>query len=260
MSTCWPGRCPRQPLTCSARLFTRGVSTARARTAARCHSSRRDNTAGPSITVVPLFLPGVAVAVVAERFPETTLVVIHEAQSPHPLGALPEVQMRHKQPGWTAMHGVKGCALVTRRDSALAVDEVLDRKVCRVTPVAMRHDVRCEWIRHAGRLQQIVEGHTQPGGIELRQLGDAVDSRPDRGLRQPLELGPGPAAEHGSVVLENHAPAFEVQLRRRSRRENRKVLRHVLAGRYAVLGRLLLTPRPEAAGNRWLIHATVSFT
>ncbi len=35
--------------------------------------------------------------VIAKRLPEAWFILIDQAQSPHPLGALPEVEVRHQQ-------------------------------------------------------------------------------------------------------------------------------------------------------------------
>src|SRR3954447_19409015 len=47
-----------------------------------------------SVTLVPLFGPGVASIVIAISLPETLLVVIHQGDLGDPLRAFPEVQMR----------------------------------------------------------------------------------------------------------------------------------------------------------------------
>src|SRR5258708_35190658 len=100
------------------------------RTSASCHSSRRPGTAAVSITVISLLFPGVAVIVIAQRLPEAAFIHFHEAQSPHPFGAFPEVEMRHEQPGRTAMRWQNLQALVSGRDHALAANEFRDLAVC----------------------------------------------------------------------------------------------------------------------------------
>src|SRR5690606_20496419 len=70
----------------STRKFERGAGVARA------------PDWGASITLVPFLAPGVATVVVAVPLPETRLVVVHELHAGHPLGALPEVQVRNQQP------------------------------------------------------------------------------------------------------------------------------------------------------------------
>src|SRR4051794_8572286 len=59
----------------------------------------RQETDDPTRSVAPvtLFLPGVAVVVVAVDLPEAGLVVVEELDSTHPLGALPEVEMRNQK-------------------------------------------------------------------------------------------------------------------------------------------------------------------
>src|SRR4051794_8933318 len=56
------------------------------------------STAPSLVTLVPLLTPGVARVVVAVLFPEAGLVAGHQGQPGDPLGALPEVEMRHQQP------------------------------------------------------------------------------------------------------------------------------------------------------------------
>src|SRR5215213_8232825 len=51
-----------------------------------------------SVTLVPLLPPRVAAVVVAVLLPEPGLVPGHEGEPADPLGALPEIQVRHQQP------------------------------------------------------------------------------------------------------------------------------------------------------------------
>src|SRR5260221_8517552 len=131
MSTCWPARCPRQPGTCSIRLLTRGVSTTMSRTLARCQASRRAGAGAASIAVIALLLPGIAVDVIAERFPKARLILVHETQALHPLGTFPEIKVRHEQPGRTSVRRKDRQALVAGRDRGLAADQIGRRKVRR---------------------------------------------------------------------------------------------------------------------------------
>ena len=52
---------------------------------------------------IALLQPGVAVVVVAEALPEPRPVVLHEREGVDPLRALPEVEVRHQQPGRAAV-------------------------------------------------------------------------------------------------------------------------------------------------------------
>src|SRR3981081_2790811 len=157
MSTCWPARCPRQSGTCSITLLTRGVSTTISRTLARCQASRREGAGAASIAVIALLLPGIAVDVIAERLPEARLIRVHEAKPLHPLRAFPEIEMRHEQPGRTAVRRKDRQALVSGRDHGLAADEIGDRKVRRVAALGVGHDVLRRRLRHACGPEQIVE-------------------------------------------------------------------------------------------------------
>jgi hypothetical protein len=52
---------------------------------------------------------------IAQRFPETGLVFLDDAQAAQPLGALPEVQVRNEQPHWPTV-------LQRQRQSVVGVD------------------------------------------------------------------------------------------------------------------------------------------
>src|SRR6266550_2415329 len=52
---------------------------------------------------IPLFLPGVAPHVVAVLLPEPGNVLVDQRETPYPLRALPEIQVRHQQPSGPAV-------------------------------------------------------------------------------------------------------------------------------------------------------------
>ena len=70
-------------------------------TSAALHARR----AGRSVPLVPLLAPWVAVVVVAELLPEAGLVLEQQLEAAHPLGRLPEVEVRDEQPGRAAVLG-----------------------------------------------------------------------------------------------------------------------------------------------------------
>src|SRR5919108_2429772 len=63
--------------------------------AARSHKAGRASAS--LVAAVPLFPPRVAVEVVAVGLPEPGLVVLAELEAAHPLGALPEVEVRDQE-------------------------------------------------------------------------------------------------------------------------------------------------------------------
>ena len=72
----------------------------------RCATRRAPEPGGsPRVgrSPVPLLQPRVAVEVVAGLLPEPGVVVGHHHQPAHPLRALPEVEVRHQQPGRAAV-------------------------------------------------------------------------------------------------------------------------------------------------------------
>src|SRR5215218_9646008 len=71
-------------------------------TVAMCHlvavGGRRRSGANGSVTLVSLLAPGVAAVVVPVLLPEAGLIARQQRELVNPLGALPEVQVRHQQP------------------------------------------------------------------------------------------------------------------------------------------------------------------
>jgi hypothetical protein len=74
------------------------VSGRIATTVAGCHSAVGEDEER-SVTVIPLFEPGIAVVVIPANLPKAGLVVIQQPQPANPLGALPEVQVGNDHAG-----------------------------------------------------------------------------------------------------------------------------------------------------------------
>src|SRR5262245_14773444 len=102
-------------------------------TVASCHGPTRGTASGPStvmsVALVALFEPRVASVVVPAYLPETGFVVIEQRDARHELGALPEVQMRHQQPRWSAVVGRQRRAVGLERNPRLAASDVGERQV-----------------------------------------------------------------------------------------------------------------------------------
>src|SRR3712207_5302730 len=107
-------------------LFVLGVSGTTSTTSPRRQSSLRGRPA-TLVAPVALLAPGVPVVVVAQRLPEAGDVVGGELQAPHPLGALPEVQVRAEQARRAAVLGLEGRPLVGEGDPRLAAGDLLQR-------------------------------------------------------------------------------------------------------------------------------------
>src|SRR5437868_12905467 len=143
-----------------------------------------------SVAPVPLFQPRVAENVIAVGLPETRLVLVLQPEAAHPLRALPEVEVRHQQPRRPAVLRLERLAVVVVGDPCLAIRDVLERQVRRVTPVAEREQVAGIMVDES---EERVERDALPDGVELRPLGDAMDVGRDLLARQGLELVPRPA-------------------------------------------------------------------
>src|ERR687894_168809 len=112
MSTCWPARCPGQPGTSRRSVTALGVSGIVSTTVPTSQRIR-------SVVPVALLAPGVAVVVVADALPEARVVLGSQLQPAHPLGALPEVEVRDEQPCRSPVLGLELLAVVAVRDPRL---------------------------------------------------------------------------------------------------------------------------------------------
>ena len=118
---------------------------------------------------VPLFLPRIAVVVVAVNLPQAGLVGRRKAEPAYPLGALPEVDVGDKHAGRPAVLGFERLAVVAEGDPRLAARGVLERDVGRVAAVGELDDVLG---RRLDPVEQRVDGDALPDGVELRPLCD----------------------------------------------------------------------------------------
>src|SRR3712207_5069053 len=181
-------------------LFARGVSGRLSTTVATRHGNRGPGAPNASVPPVALLAPGVGVVVVAQGLPEAWLVLVHEPEAAHPLGALPEVQVGDQQAGRAAVLGFQGLAIVLVGNPGPAARHVIEGEVRGVAAVAEREDVA------RGRLDAFEQGiyrDAPPGGAELRPLGYAVDGGRDGlgGQRQELLPRPPPRPDRKSPRL-----------------------------------------------------------
>src|SRR6185437_14989349 len=198
--------------------------------------------------LVPLLAPWVSVVVVAELLPEAALVAEHQVEAGDPLGGLPEVQVRHEEPGGAAVLGAQRLAVVFVGDPCLAVAQVRQRRVRRVAAIAAGHDI--SGVR-LDAVEQRVERDAAPVRAELGPLSDAVDVRGDGLGRQGGELLPVPTGRLAGLRRDRERPGGGVDRRGGPRLEDREAVLKVLAGRQ--LGIIAPTPG-EASGDS--VHNT----
>src|SRR5262245_26104836 len=177
-------------------VFTRWVSSRIETTSAAC----QPDTFGTLITVVPLFAPRIAIAVVPVQFPEPGLVVLHEAQSSYPLGGLPEIEVRHQEACRASMLGCERLALVLPDDERLSFQQILYREVGRVAPVAKCHHVRRRWVLEPGHLEDAINGDAAPLGVELRPARHAVNIHDDLRRTERTKLFPAPRHDLRAIL------------------------------------------------------------
>ncbi len=110
--------------------MARAVSGRMSTTAAICH--RLGGGVAPaiaSVTLVALLQPRIAAIVIAVPFPEPGFVVVEKLKARHPLGALPEVEVRDEQPCRTSVVGWERLPVDLPRDPGLSTGHVGQRKV-----------------------------------------------------------------------------------------------------------------------------------
>src|SRR5258708_2956428 len=78
-----------------------------------------------SVALVALFEPGVAAVVVAADFPKAGFVVVEDAETGDPLGALPKIEVGDKQPGGSAVVASQWLSVDLERDPCLAAGDVI---------------------------------------------------------------------------------------------------------------------------------------
>ena len=108
---------------------------------------------------------------VAEAFPESRLILGQQRDTPNPLGALPQIEMRDKEPCGTAVFGCKVLVVESERNPRLPVPQVLERQIRSVVTVGVNHGVG-RVSRYAGK--EGVERNAFPGSTELGPPGDTV--------------------------------------------------------------------------------------
>src|SRR5215213_8221161 len=121
---------------------------------------------GGSVTLVALLAPGVAAVVVAVLLPEPRAVPRAQRDPADPLGALPEVQVRHEHAHRPTVLDRQRPPVELPGDPRLAARHVGQRQVGRVTGAGRRHHE----LRLGGRPgdpQQRVDADAGEPGVEL---------------------------------------------------------------------------------------------
>src|SRR5258708_20402844 len=123
------------------------------------------------VGVIAFFFPWIRVSIIAQRLPEARFVLLDQAQTPYPFGALPEVKMRHQQACRAAMLRLQGLSLIGVDHPGLPTQHLLQRQVGGIAPIA-------EGTHLAGVIRELREqaggGATFPGGAKHRPTVHAL--------------------------------------------------------------------------------------
>src|SRR2546425_2541362 len=146
-----------------------------------------DLVLGQSAASVPLFGPRIAVHVIAVLLPESRQVVVQQLEASYPLRALPEVEMRHEQPGGPAVLRREPFPGPRECDEVLRPVQVRERQVRRE---ALLGDDKTKLRRRfeTGPLEQRLHGHALECVIQSAPGGHAMDIADYRLSRQREQL------------------------------------------------------------------------
>src|SRR5690242_5275437 len=191
-------------------------------------------------SAITLLRPGVAVVVVAARFPEAGTVGGDDLDAPDPFGAFPEIEPRHDRAHRTAMLPRQRTPLPGTGEQHVSSVEFHQREVGRVVVIAVKDD-EARGSRRADRSQDMSGADALPHIVEARPCGDAVNVGHIAERRLGEERAPVPDHRHLDQAVDRELPALGSHLRLDAEIEHRPVLDSVLARRQALLGR---TRRP----------------
>src|SRR6201997_1420341 len=180
-----------------------------------------------SLVGVPLFQPWVPIDVIAKVFPKARLVVRHQRQAPHPFGALPEIKVRDEKARGAAVFGGKICTIKFECDPGLPVNNIFQRKVCRVVPIRTEHRIRqiCFYI-----CKQDIKRNPFPRCTEFRPSRYAMYINRDGLGGQLAERLPIPSLQNVTAVVDGKFPAIEGHVWSWSCRQDGKISSKVLTG------------------------------
>ena len=83
--------------------------------------------------------------IVAKRLPEARLILLDQAQAAHPLGTLPEVEVRYQQAGRPTVLRLQGLAFIGVDDPGLPSCHLVQRQVGGIASIAKRRRQSWRW-------------------------------------------------------------------------------------------------------------------
>src|SRR6202165_4701180 len=185
---------------------------------------------GISVAPVTLLAPRVAPNVISVRLPEAWLLLVLERYAAHPLGALPEIEVRHEQPHRPAVLWMKWLPVELVHDPRLVPGQVIERAVGRVPAVGENGG---EVGSGFDPFEQLVDRDTGPRCLELRPFGYAVNVLGHGLAGQRAKLFPGPPLRFVDLARDGERPLVQRHARSGSGGEDGEGVDHVLPGRHA---------------------------
>src|SRR5207253_6106199 len=167
------------------------------------------------VAPVTLFFPWITIIVVAKRLPEARFIPLDQSEAPDPLGALPEVEMRYKQPRRSTMFGSQRLPLVAEGHPGFSSQHIGERQIRRVVTIAVGDDISGDVGVIVHLLQQGLDGDAFPMGIEFGPLGDTTDVDGGRLMGQGQQLLPGPSLRFFDVPSNREIPPLQWRMRGR---------------------------------------------
>jgi hypothetical protein len=82
-----------------------------------------------------LLSPGISIMMVAEGFPESRNIIVHELDPSNPFRAFPKIEMWNEEPGRAPVLRLEIRPVEAKSDPRLSVEKILQGQVDRVVAV-----------------------------------------------------------------------------------------------------------------------------
>lgn len=182
---------------------------------------------------VPLFLPRVAVVVVAANFPEAESILSEEGDAFDKFCALPSVELGNDDAGGAAVFaGDRGAAKLGRYEHVV-IETVREGNIRRVAIVAREINK----LRLRFRLNEFEEGgerHAAPRAVVFAPSGHAVKITFIGDLGKGIKLGPRKDGWFFHETIDGQGPILQGNLRLHAEVEHRKSRGEFLARRESI--------------------------
>src|SRR5579862_3583065 len=183
-----------------------------------------------SVRIKSLLSKRIAINVISILLPEPRRILLHKFQSPHPLHALPRIQLRHHQPHRIPMLRRQRLSVMPQRKKRRRMHQILERHIRRITLLGQHHHIFRFRLRvnqfHHFRTRHAFPPHVKPApsrhAVHIRrhllhrQPRKFIPTQPQRLVHQPSHAKiPSLRIESRHSPFMQHRPLQRQRLPRR---------------------------------------------